>query len=143
MAKRTTSAPTKYEGDLSGYKMRYLKCRGRRRHNPKVRGHINIVVKDMKIMQFTEEAFCACGVRFETDYEVRGSRFVRMGPSKPDYSGAPGYLFDTNSVHDLEEARDELLTRELMGALKGDALEALFRTKNISAQPIPTQLRAV
>lgn len=142
MAKRTTSAPTKYEGDLGAYKSRYLRCRGRRRHPFKVRGHINIVVKSGRILEFTEELLCQCGVRCEVDYEVVSGRFVRKGTPRMDYSGAPGYLFERDSKYGLDEARDELLTRELMASLQGDALEALFRTKNVGDQTA-RHLRAV
>jgi hypothetical protein len=145
VAKRQTTAPAKYEGDLAGYKTKYLRCRGRRRHSPQPRGHFNIIQKNGKIMQFTEELLCRCGVRYETDYEWNAARqmFVKMGQTRMDYSQAPGYLFDTQSKYDADEARDELLTRELMASLQGDALDALFRTKGEGIAGRKTFLRAV
>lgn len=144
MAKRHTETPTKYEGDLAGYKTKYLRCRGRRRHPFRLRGHINIVQKNGRILEFTEELYCQCGVRQECDYEVsREGRFVRKGKPRMDYSGAPGYLFDSQSKYDLDESRDEMLTRDLMGSLKGDALQALFNTKGTDIANRKTYLRVV
>lgn len=139
-------ATTKYQGDLKGYKTKYLRCRGRKRHPWRSKGHYNIIEKNGKIMQFTEELQCAnaCGVRRIQEFEVVEGRFVPLGKPELDYSGAPGYLMDKDNLYEYDEARDELMLRELMANLQGPAFDALLRTRNITAEQVPARhLKAV
>lgn len=130
MAAKKKTPPAKsrktFTGDLSQYKDKFLRCRGRRNHPWKFKTDFNIVTKGDRIIEFTQTLHCAvCTTNREDTYEVTPEgRFRRKG--HPRYEYADGYQLHRGSRVSLEEARDELLTRELSGALDTELMNRLM-----------------
>jgi hypothetical protein len=146
VTKRHTETPAKYDGRAVRVQDQVPALPGSpSSHHEASRAHQHRAERCSHPRVHRRALLPVCGVRSETDYEVHPvtGRFVRKGNPRMDYSGAPGYLFDSNNKYDLEESRDELLTRELMGSLTGDALEALFNTKGVGIASRKTYLRVV
>lgn len=116
----------RFDGELRDYKSKYLRCRGRRNHPWKIKTDFNIVSKGNRISEFTQILHCAiCTTdRYDT-YEVTADgKFNRKGHPRYDY--ADGYQLHRGGSVTLEDARDELLLRELSGNLDGELLTRLL-----------------
>lgn len=138
------SSHTRYAGDVKGYKTKYLRCRGRKRHPWRTQTHANIVEKNGRIIEFTEVLTCHnnCGVIRENVFDVTpAGRFV-LRESKMDYSNAPGYLVEKGNVIPDEDARDELMLRTLTATLDTHGLDLLAKTRPMGEQT-PPSLRVV
>lgn len=132
----------KFDGDLKDYKDKHLRCRGRRNHPWKFQSDFNIVTKGDRIIEFTQVLHCAiCKTDRKDTYEVtRDGRFVRKG--HPQYEYADGYQLSRGAHVTLDEARDELLMRELTRSLDTELLNRLMNMRPDAQQHV-TRLRAV
>lgn len=133
----------KFDGELKDYKARYLRCRGRRNHPWKFQTDFNIVTKGDRIIEFTQTLHCAvCKTDRHDTYDVTPEgRFSRKG--HPRYEYADGYQLSKHSRVPLDEARDELLMRELSGSLNNELMNRLISSRG-EGQPMPApHLRAV
>lgn len=127
----------KFDGDLKDYKDKYLRCRGRRNHPWKFQSDFNIVTKGERIIEFTQVLHCSiCKTDRKDTYEVtREGRFVRKG--HPQYEYADGYQISRGNHVSLDDARDELLMRELGRSLDNELMNRLLamRPDAREAQP--------
>lgn len=115
----------KHTGDVSGYKTRNLRCRGR--------NHPWTFVTDEKfvwrgdtLIEYTKRLRCqSCGSGATELYRRTPSgRFYREGPRHIDY--VEGYLLTEDTRFDRADAVDEIAMRELVKSLPVDALDKLM-----------------
>ena len=115
-----------FDGELKDYKSKYLRCRGRRNHPWKFKSDFNITTKGDRIIEFKQTLHCSiCTTNRVDTYEVtKEGRFVRKG--QPHYDYAPGYQLSRGNTVPLDDARDELLMRELSGSLDNELMNRLL-----------------
>lgn len=117
----------KFDGELSDYKAKFLRCRGRRNHPWKVKTDFNIVTKGDRIIEFTQILHCAvCTTDRHDTYEVTASGHFNRKAT--EYKYPDGYQLHRGgaATWTVADARDELITRELMGSLDNELMNRLL-----------------
>lgn len=132
----------KFDGELKDYRNKYLHCRGRRNHSWKFKSDFNIATNGDRIIEFTQILHCAiCTTDRKDTYEVtKDARFVRKG--HPQYEYADGYQLSRGSQVSLDDARDELLMRQLGQQLDAELMNRLLGMRPEAQQEV-RRLRAV
>lgn len=136
----------KFTGELRDYKSKYLRCRGRRNHPWKIKTDFDITTKtyrgETRVTEFRQILHCAiCTTQRIDRYRVTDSgRFERIG--HPQYDYAPGYELHRGSKFATDEARDELLLRELGGSINTELMNRLLSMRPDVQREIP-RLRVV
>lgn len=116
----------RFEGNLDEYKDEYLTCRGRRQHPWELQTDFNVTTNRAgRIVEFKQVLHCPRCTATATDtYEVtKQGRFKRMGQRQYDY--ADGYQMRRGVKMPLDDARDQLLMRELSRSLDAELLARL------------------
>jgi hypothetical protein len=113
-------AGKKFEGELAEYDDNYLRCRGRRNHPWQFQTDFNVTTNVRgRIVEFVQIMHCAvCTTNRMDTYEVtKTGRFKLKGRR---YEYADGYQLHAHGKVALDEARDELLMRELSQSLASE-----------------------
>lgn len=134
-----------FSGDLSEYKDEYLTCRGRRNHPWQLGTDFNVTTnRNGRIIEFRRVMHCSlCTAdRVETFEVTKSGRFRRKG--QPHYRYAEGYQLHRGNKIKLDEARDELLMRELRRDLDAELFGRLIGMRPEAREKVkPVKLRVV
>lgn len=134
-----------FQGDLEDYKDEFLTCRGRRNHPWQLATDFNVTTnRNGRIIEFQRVYHCMlCTTdRIDTFEVTRAGRFHKKGHSH--YRYAEGYQLHRGNKIPLEQAKDELLMRELRRSLDAELAGRLLNMKpEAKAKAKPVKLRVV
>jgi hypothetical protein len=127
--------PALHQTGIEDYKDEYLRCRGLRSHTWQFKTDWNVVRGPRgRLIEFTQVLSCmSCTTQRHTTYEVtRTGHFRRKGA--PQYKYAEGYQVHRGNPIELDDARDELIMRQLKQSLDAELMNRLENMRLIAGK---------
>lgn len=127
--------PVRHETGIDDYKDEYLRCRGLRSHTWQFKTDWNVVRGPRgRLIEFTQVLSCmSCTTQRLQTYEVtRSGHFKRKGSTQ--YKYAEGYQVHRGNPIELDEARDELIMRQLKQSLDSELMNRLENMRLIAGK---------